>query len=123
VLLTQSTRYPVIASATAGPGPAELTVAILSGQPESGGGWSRTAVDRFSTASGALLGVAYQAAAARGESLADAVVISADPSGRYQLFTYAGSAGLYTGWIGSGNLHLLPIKQPYDESGITTPSW
>jgi hypothetical protein len=119
VLLTQSARYPVIASVTAGPGPAELTAVVLSGQPESSGAWSTVAVDRFSTANGAVLGVAYHAAAVGDERQANGVVISADPSGQYQLFTYAGPAGLYTGWIGSGRLHLLPIKQPYDAGGIT----
>jgi hypothetical protein len=119
VLLTQSARYPVIASVTAGPGAGELTVVVLSGQPESGGAWPEVAVDRFSTASGALLGVAYHATAVGDERQANGVVISADPSGRYQLFGYAGPAGLYTGWIGSGRLHLLPIKQPYDGGGIT----
>jgi hypothetical protein len=118
VLLTQSARYPVIASATAGPGPAELTAVVLSGQPEAGGAWSRVAVDRFSTASGALVGVEYQAAAVGDERQADGVMISADPSGRYQLFTYAGLRGrLYSGWIGSGRLHPLPVTQPY---GIMT---
>jgi hypothetical protein len=120
VLLTQSARYPVIASVTAGPGPAEITAVVLSGQPESAGVWPRVAVDRFSTTDGALLGVAYQAAAAGDEREAYGVVISADPSGRYQLFTYARPAGLYTGWIASGRLHLLPIKQPYAGGGITT---
>jgi hypothetical protein len=119
VLLTQSARYPVIASVTAGPGPAEFTAVVLSGQPESGGDWSTVAVDRFSTANGALLGVAYHAAAVGDERQANGVVISADPSGRYQLFSYAGLAGLYTGWIGSGRLHLLPVKHPYIEGGIT----
>ena len=120
VLLTQSARYPVIASVTAGPGPAELTAVVLSGPPESAGAWPRVAVDRFSTADGALLGVAYQAAAAGDERQAYGVGISADPSGRYQLFTYVRPAGLYTGWIGSGRLHLLPIRQPYPYYGITT---
>jgi hypothetical protein len=120
VLLTQSARYPVIASVTAGPGAAELTAVVLSGQPEAGGAWSRVAVDRVSAANGALLGVAYQAAAVGDERQADGVVISADPSGRYQLFGYAGPGGLYTGWIGSGRLHPLPIKQPYPDYGITT---
>jgi len=64
--------------------------------------------------------VAYQAAAAGDERQAYGVVISADPSGRYPLLTYARPAGLYTGWIGSGRLHLLPIKQPYARSAITT---
>jgi hypothetical protein len=119
VLLTQSARYPVIASATAGPGPAELTVVVLSGQPEAAGAWSRVAVDRFSTATGALLGVEYQAAAVGDERQADGVMNSADPSGRYQLFGYVAPAGTYTGWIGEGKLHLLPFKQPYHEPGIT----
>jgi hypothetical protein len=120
VLLTQSARYPVIASVTAGPGAAEITAVVLSGKPESAGVWPRVAVDRFSTTDGALLGVAYQAAAAGDEGEAYGVVISADPSGRYQLLSYVRPAGLYTGWIASGRLHLLPIKQPYAGSGITT---
>jgi hypothetical protein len=117
VLLTQSARYPVIVSVMAGPGPGELTAVVLSGQPEAGGAWSRVAVDRFST-SGALLGVAYQAAAVGDERQANGVGISADPSGKHQIFSYAGLAGrLYSGWIGSGRLHPLPVTQPY---GIMT---
>lgn len=120
VLLTQSARYPVIASVTAGPGPAEISAVVLSGRPESAGAWPRVAVDRFSTTNGALLGVTYQATAEGDEREAYGVVISADPSGRYQLLNYVRPAGLYTGWIASGRLHLLPVKQPYAGGGITT---
>jgi hypothetical protein len=111
VLLTQSARYPVIASVTAGPGPAELTAVVLSGPRESDGAWSTVVVYRFSTTDGAVLGVAYYAGAVGEERQPNGVAISADPSGRYQLLTYIGPLGLYTGWIGSGRLHLLPV--PY----------
>ncbi|MGH3222550.1 MAG: hypothetical protein ACRDPY_28290, partial [Streptosporangiaceae bacterium] len=39
--------------------------------------------------------------------------LSADPTGRYLLFSYQATAGFVTGWIGQGTVHLLPVKQPY----------
>jgi hypothetical protein len=113
VLLTQSARYPVIAAAVAGPDPAELTVVVLSGKPGSFGSWSKVAVDRVSAVNGSLLGVTYHATAIGGEGQPDGVTINPDPSGRYLLLSYSGPGGLYTGWLGSGKLHFLPIKQPY----------
>jgi hypothetical protein len=117
VLLAQSARYPVIASAVAGPGPAELTVLVLSGKPGSAGSWSEVAVERVSAVNGSLLGVMYRAAAHGGDGQPDSVGISADPSGRYLLFSYLGPGGFSIGWIGSGKLHFLPVKQP--DSGMS----
>jgi len=119
LLLTQSARYPVIAAAVAGPGAAELTVIVLSGHPGSFGTWSKVAVERVSAAGGALLGIEYRSAATGGEGQPIGVAIRPDPSGRYQLFSYRGPGGFYTGWIGGGKLHFLPIKQPYPGMPIT----
>jgi hypothetical protein len=119
VLLTQSARYPVIADAIAGPVPAELNVLVLSGKPTSSGTWSEVAVDRVSAAGGSLLGVAYHAAVHGLEGEPSDIGISADPSGRYVLFSYPGKSGgyyiggYYIGWVGQGRLHFLPIRQPY----------
>lgn len=113
VLLTQSARYPVIAAAVAGPGPAELSVIVLSGHQGSFGAWSKIAIDRVAEGSGSLLGVDYRANASGGEGQTRGVELSVDPSGQYLLLSYSGSRGLYSGWIGQGNLHFLPIKQPY----------
>ncbi len=112
VLLAQSARYPVIASALAGPDPAELDVLVLQGTMSSSGSWSKAEVERVSAVNGELLGVAYRWVGHGDEGLG--VGINSDPSGRYLLFTYySGHASYYTGWIGGGRLHLLPIKQPY----------
>jgi hypothetical protein len=112
VLMAQSARYPVIASALAGPGPAELDVVVLYGTMSSAGSWSNAEVKRVSAVNGALLGVAYRWVGHGNEGLS--VGISSDPSGRYVLFSYySGHASYYTGWIAGGKLHFLPIKQPY----------
>jgi hypothetical protein len=110
VLLSQSARYPVIAAAVAGPGPAELNVVVLSGKTGSSGSWSKAAVENVSAVNGSLLGVAYRWAP---QGDAGQPVISPDPSGHYLLLSYARPGGIHTGWIGVGKLHLLPIKQPY----------
>jgi hypothetical protein len=47
--------------------------------------------------------------------------LSADPSGQHLLFSSSGSGGWFTGWIGQGALHPLPIKQPY--SGYPITAW
>jgi len=110
VLLSQSARYPVIASALAGPGPAELDVVVLYGTMSSSGSWSNAEVERVSAVNGALLGVAYRWVGHGNEGLS--VGISSDPSGRYVLFSYySGKDSYYTGWIAGGKLHFLPIKQ------------
>lgn len=121
LLLTQSARYPVISGAVAGPDPSELYLLVLSGQPGAAGSWSQVAVERVSAVNGSLLGVEYRAAIHGGEGRPSEVGISADPSGRYLLFSYLGDGGLYTGWIGPGKLHFLPIKQPY--LGISITAW
>jgi hypothetical protein len=120
VLLTQSARYPVIAAAVAGPDPSELNVVVLSGQPDPSGSWPEIAVDRVSAVSGALLGVAYDAATVENEGRGYGALISADPSGRYLLLTYdAGPAGTWIGWLGAGKMHRLLIRQPYPGAWIT----
>jgi hypothetical protein len=121
LLLTQSARYPIIADAVAGPDPSELNLVVLSGQADADGSWSKVAVDRVSAVNGSLLGVGYHAAARGGEGQPDAVGISPDPSGRYLLFSYLGAGGLYTGWLGQGKLHFLPIKKPY--LGMSISAW
>jgi hypothetical protein len=133
VLLTQSARYPVIAAAVAGPAPSELSVIVLSGRPGAGGTWSKIAVERVADGSGALLGVDYRANTIGDEGQTGNVSISADPSGRYLLLSYSGpggyngpagytgQGGFYTGWIGQGKLHFLPIEQPY--SGWWISAW
>jgi hypothetical protein len=117
VLLAQSARYPVIASALAGPGPAELDVVVLYGTMSSAGSWSNAKVERVSAVNGALLGVAYRWVGHGNEGLS--VGIGSDSSGRYVLFYYySGQGSYYTGWIAGGKLHLLPIKQPRSEDMI-----
>jgi hypothetical protein len=121
LLLTQSARYPVIADAIAGPEAGQLNIVVLSGHASVEGTWSKVAVERVAAVSGALLGVAYRATASGGEGQPGNVGISADPSGQYLLFSYGGRGGLYTGWIGQGRLHFLPVKQPY--LGLAITAW
>jgi len=122
LLVSRSARYPVITDVAAGPGPAQLTLLVLSGRPSSAG-YPLVSVDRVSAATGALLGVAYRTdphGTAKG--LPYGASISADPGGKNLLFTYpssrytqsSGWSGLYTGSVSRGKLTLLPFKQPYD---------
>jgi hypothetical protein len=123
LLLTQSARYPVIAAAIAGPGTAELTLVVLSGQPGREGSWSRVAIERVSAVNGGLLGVEYRSAAARGRWRATDIAIAVDPSGRYQLF-YDGSGlvfngtGPRSGWVSQGRLRSLPLERPQPDLPI-----
>jgi hypothetical protein len=107
VLLAQSARYPVIASALAGPGPAELDVVVLYGTMSSSGFWSNAEIERVSAVNGALLSVAYRWVGHGDEGLG--VGINSDPSGRYLLFSYySGHAGYYTGGSAGGNCICFP---------------
>jgi hypothetical protein len=124
LLLTQSARYPVIAGAIAGPDGGDLTLLVLSGHLTASAvtaAWSRVAVEHVSAVSGSLLGVAYRSSALDGEGQPNGVWVSADPSGRYLLFSYQGPGGFYTGWISQGRIHRLPIKQPY--LGYVITAW
>lgn len=126
LLVSRSARYPVITDVAAGPGPAQLTLLVLSGRPRSGA-WPVVSVDRVSAATGALLSVAYRAephGTAKGRPYGAS--ISADPGGKNLLFTYPGSwslnagwGGLYTGSISQGKLTLLPFRQPYGGWPVT----
>jgi hypothetical protein len=122
VLLSQSARYPVIAAAVAGPGPAELNVVVLSGKfvadTGSSGSSLKAAVENVSAVNGSLLGVAYRWAP---QGDAGQPVISPDPSGHYLLLSYARPGGFHTGWIGVGKLHFLPVRQPY--LGFLITAW
>jgi dipeptidyl aminopeptidase/acylaminoacyl peptidase len=120
MLLTQSARYPVIAAAIAGPGASELTLVVLSGKPGPVGSWSRIAVERVSAAGGALLGVELRLAGGSGAGWrTDNVAISADPSGRYQLFSYGELSR--AGWLDHGTLRYLPLDRPYP--GTRVSAW
>jgi hypothetical protein len=120
LLLTQSARYPVIAAAIAGPGASELTLVVLSGKPGPVGSWSRNAVERVSAAGGALLGVELRLAGGSGAGWrTDNVAISADPSGRYQLFSYGELSR--AGWLDHGTLRYLPLDRPYP--GTRVSAW
>jgi len=122
LLVSRSARYPVITDVAAGPGPAQLTLLVLSGRPRSGV-WPVVSVDRVSAANGALLSVAYRAdPRGNGAGQPYGASISADPGGKNLLFTYPGGrytrnsgwSGLYTGSVSRGKLTLLPFRQPYD---------
>ena len=121
VLLAQSARYPFIAAAVAGLAGAELNVVVLSGHTGPSGSWSKVAVERVSAVNGSLLGVVYRSAPQRGEKQPIGVDISPDPSGRYLLLSYRGPGEIYTGWIEAGNLHFLPVRQPY--LGFLITAW
>jgi hypothetical protein len=112
LLLSQSARYPVIVAALAGPDGSRLSVLVLSGHLNASGEWSRVAVEHV-TIGGSLLGVDYRAATRGVGGKPDWTWLSADPSGRYLLFSYQAAGGFVTGWIGQGRVHLLPVKQPY----------
>ena len=76
-------------------------------------------VERISTVSGLVLGPDYRTeyqltvAVVFGCGRAALIWISPDPTGRYLLFSDETNDGSYTGWLGHGELHLLPGKQPY----------
>lgn len=112
LLLRQSARYPVIVAAAAGPDGSDLSLLVLSGRVNASGEWSRVAVEHV-TINGSLRGVDYRAATRGVGGRPDWTWLSADPTGRYLLFSYQATAGFVTGWIGQGTVHLLPVKQPY----------
>jgi hypothetical protein len=113
LLLSQSSRYPVIVAAVAGPDGSDLSVLVLSGRVNASGEWSRVTVEHAAIGNGPVLGVDYGAATRGVGGKPDWTWLSADPSGRYLLFSYQATGGLVTGWIGQGRVHLLPVKQPY----------
>lgn len=112
LLLRQATGYPVIVAALAGPDGSDLTLLVLSGRVNASGEWSRVAVEYVSI-NGSLLSVDYRVVPQGFGGKPDWTWLSADPSGRYLLFSYQASGGFVTGWLGQGGIHLLPVKQPY----------
>jgi hypothetical protein len=121
LLLSQSARYPVIVAAVAGPDGSDLSVLVLSGRVNASGEWSRVTVEHAAIGNGPVLGVDYGAATRGVGGKPDWTWLSADPSGRYLLFSYQATGGLVTGWIGQGRVHLVPVKQPY--SGYLITAW
>jgi hypothetical protein len=120
LLLTQSSRYPVIETALAGPEPSELYLLVLSGTPGVDGTWSQLKVDLVSAASRRLLGVEYHAATHQSdEGQVQGVMLASDPGDQHLLLNYYTRQGFATGWIGQGALHVLPGAQSYDEAPMT----
>jgi Tol biopolymer transport system component len=104
LLLAQSAAYPVIAAAIAGPDGSDITAVVLAGQVNS--------IEHISAVSGSLIGVDYRTSRPHeSEGTPDDVSLTADPSGRYLLFSYQGSSGIDIGWIGRGAIHSLPGGQ------------
>jgi hypothetical protein len=121
VLLRQSTRYPVIAAAVAGPDGSDLTVLVLSGPPNASGEWTRVAVEHVEAGTGILLGVDYSGPTAGYQGRQAGSWLSVDPANRALLLSYWNAAGVFAGWIGQGRFHPLPISQPYP--GLLIPAW
>jgi hypothetical protein len=111
LLLRESTRYPLIAQALAGPQAENLTLAILSGQPNKFGQHPDLTVEDASQ------NVEYHLAG-HGES-PQQVWLTADPSGQHLLLSYAVDGGFMIGWIANGAFHPLPITQPYLPNNAT----
>jgi hypothetical protein len=122
LLMRQTAQYPVIVAAYAGPGGSDITALVQYGHFSKYGGWQNLAVVRFSAVSNAVLGVDYRHSSdpGVGREMYD-VWLGADPSGQHLLLSSSGSGGWFTGWIGQGALHPLPIKQPY--SGYPITAW
>jgi hypothetical protein len=100
-------------AAVAGPDGSDLSVLVLTGRVNASGEWSRVAVEHVAIGNGSVLGVDYSAATRGVGGRPDWTWLSADPGGRYLLFSYQATRGFVTGWIGQGRVHLLPVKQPY----------
>jgi len=115
LLLRQSARFPLIAQAF-GPGSSggsDLTVAVLSGQVDTGN-WGVLTVEDVSAATGTVLHVDYGLSLGRGQGRSPQQVwLTADPSGQHLLISYGVDGGFTIGWIDHGALHPLPITQPY----------
>jgi Tol biopolymer transport system component len=107
-LLTPSARYPVISGAVAGPDGSDLVVLVLSGHL-SGQQWSQFAVEHVSADGGSVLGVYFHASAQDGAGQPGTSWISADPSGKYVLFSYNAPAGQVLGWVSGGTFHRLSL--------------
>jgi hypothetical protein len=125
LLLKQSSRYPVIADAVAGPD-GELTLAVLSGaasQPanQAANQPANLTVERVDAATGSLLGVAYRSRAYGRNGLPDRVTLIPDSTGKYLLIAYNGPDGPVNGWIDHGKLRFLPARHP--DSGLPITAW
>jgi hypothetical protein len=132
LLLKQSSRYPVIADAVAGPD-GELTLAVLSGAASQAAnqgmnqGASQAAnltVERVDPATGSLLGVAYRSRAYGTSGRPDSVTLTPDSTGTYLLLAYNaynGPHGRVSGWIDQGKLRFLPARHPV--SGLLITAW
>jgi hypothetical protein len=132
LLLKQSSRYPVIADAVAGPD-GELTLAVLSGAASQAAnqGTNQAAnqavnltVERVDPATGSLLGVAYRSRAYGTNGRPDSVTLTPDSTGTYLLLAYNaynGPHGRVSGWIDHGKLRFLPARHPV--SGLLITAW
>jgi hypothetical protein len=118
-LLTPGGTVPVIAAAVAGPRPDELTVVLLSGRKTVAGPWPDVIVERVVARSGSVLDVEYRQVAKSGRHLTSVIQLAADPGGQHLLLTYASTGGFRTGWIGQGQFHPLPVREPYLTFPIT----
>jgi hypothetical protein len=125
VLLRTSARFPVIVQAFASPEGGDVTALVLSGPVSTATAQTRHLVVERISASGAVLGTEYredyQSPVNEGFTggRAALVSISPDPTGRYLLLSDLNGHGFYTGWLGQGKLHLLPVKVPY----YLVPAW
>jgi hypothetical protein len=118
-LLRQSARYPVIAQALGAPDGSDLTLAVLSGQPDGNGRWPQLTVEQVS-ADGSGRSVDYRISRAQGLGGSPRQVwLSADPSGQHLLLAYAVDGGFVIGWLANGTFHRLPFPQPYLPSDAT----
>lgn len=119
LLLRQSARDPVIAQALGSPDGSDLTVAVLSGQPDRNGLWPQLTVEHVS-ADGSARSVDYRISRAQGLGGSPRqVMLAADPSGQHLLLSYAVHGGFVIGWLANGTFHRLPIPQPYLPSDAT----
>jgi len=115
LLLRQSSRYPVIADAVAGPD-GELVLAVLSGPADV----ANLTVERVD-ATGRRLGVLYRSTAYGTVGLPASVTLTTDSTLHYLLLAYDSPNGLVSGWLDHGRLRFLPARHPVP--GLPITAW